>query len=118
MASKKSPRVSVETPLRQVWLAGLGLLVFARREALTAASIALEEAGKFGERAVVFADQVEVNGSRIARELESRLGPVLEQLGIRQPKRNARASRKPAQKATRRGTIRKSAKRASKSARS
>jgi hypothetical protein len=90
----------------------------ARRGVRTAGEIAVEEAGKLRARAIRFAadaaavargglltvvERVEPKIQQAGGEIESRLGPVLEKLGLTdKTRRPVRKSRRPAAKATRR----------------
>lgn len=120
MVAKKQSRNAKETTLRHVWLAALGAAIVARREVRTAGEIAVEEAGKLRARAVCFAadaaavarggvltvaEQVEPKIQRLGGEIESRLAPVLEKLGLTaKTRRPVRKARRPAAKATRRAS--------------
>lgn len=117
MVAKKNPRASKETTLRHVWLAAIGAAVVARREARTAFEIGVEEASKLRERAIGFAadagavvrgglmtvgEQVEPKLGQFGAEVESRLAPLLEKLGLSPNARRAvRKARRPATKARR-----------------
>lgn len=120
MVAKKNPRASKETTLRHVWLAAIGAAVVARREARTAFEIGVEEASKLRERAIGFAadagavvrgglmtvgEQVEPKLGQFGAEVESRLAPLLEKLGLSPNARRAvRKARRPATKARRPGS--------------
>ena len=110
-----SNRRMLEPTPRHFWLASLGLFSIARREALTAASIALDEARRLSGRAQgVAADardiargalmtvqerveaRVEPGLGRFGAEVESRLAPVLDKFGLPRPARQP--VRKPARK--------------------
>lgn len=117
MVAKKNPRASKETTLRHVWLAAIGAAVVARREARTAFEIGVEEAGKLRERAIGFAadagavirgglmtvgEQVEPKLGQFGAEVEARLAPLLEKLGLSpKARRTVRKARRPATKARR-----------------
>lgn len=117
MVAKKNYRASKETTLRHVWLAAIGAAVVARREARTAFEIGVEEASKLRERAIGFAadagavvrgglmtvgEQVEPKLGQFGAEVESRLAPLLEKLGLSPNARRAvRKARRPATKARR-----------------
>lgn len=114
-AAKRKPRpANEEITLRHVWLAGLGLVVIARRETLAAAGRVVERADALQRRVQNLADdaksnvresienvrgQVEPKVLKFSAEVESRLAPVLDKLGIKpQGKRPARKTRKTAAK--------------------
>lgn len=110
---------SKQTTPRHLWLAALGAFSLVRREARTAAGIALEEAVKLRDNAIQFAgdavdvargaamtaqEQMEPQVSRFSAEVEARLAPVLEKFGMQAPvKKPARKPRKTAKTTTRRG---------------
>lgn len=116
--SKNKPRATNETTLRHVWLAGLGLVAVARKEAVGAANRLMGEAGMLKRRVerstagaqANFAEgidsvrgQVEPMLAQFSAEVESRLAPVLVKLGLRA--KPLRKTRKPAaKKATRRAS--------------
>lgn len=125
MVAKKNYRASKETTLRHVWLAAIGAAVVARREARTAFEIGVEEAGKLRERAVGFAadagavirgglmtvgEQVEPKFGQFGAEIQARLAPVFEKLGVKPARRTVRKSGQLAKKASRRPLARKAAK--------
>lgn len=110
-ATKRKTPANRETSLRHVWLAGLGLAVLARRQALTAGDRAAERADDFKRRALALADdaranvvgglnlvrgQVEPKVVKFSAEVEARLAPVLDKLGLRDTtqKRPVRKARK------------------------
>lgn len=122
MPAKKTTRAKTpETSLRHVWLAGLGVLAVARREALAAANdaaarieAAREQASRFASDAqsnvlhglASVREQGETRVGQFSAEVEARLAPVLAKLGLKPakpaPARKAPAkprSRKPAAKA-------------------
>ena len=120
MVARKSTRNSKQTTPRHLWLAALGAFAVARREASTAAEIALEELGKLRRNAVAFAgdardiargaamtvqeavnERIEPQVGRFSAEVEARLAPVLDKLGVKPAKAPARKARKPARKAAR-----------------
>ena len=133
---KNAPRkktTNVEPNLRHVWLASLGLLVAARRESRAAAQRATAKAeGAIADarQAVKRAeadlrggiegvrDQVQPKVMKFSSEVEARLAPVLDKLGLKsKQKRTARKTRKPvAKKPTLRRATRKPAKRVVKKA--
>lgn len=122
--SRKTRRTAStsETTVRHLWLAALGAVSVARREALTAAGIAYEEALKFRRNAARVAGdvrdiargaamtvqehvqaRVEPKVGEFSAEVEARLAPVLDKLGLKpQPKKPARKARKAAKPQARR----------------
>ena len=87
-----------QTTPRHLWLAALGAISVARREAGTALEIVLEEAGTLRRQATQFAgdardlargvamtlgENVEPQVGRFSAEVEARLAPVLDKLGVR-----------------------------------
>ena len=122
-------KATIDATPRHVWLAYLGLLVAARREATAAVVRAVTTAettasdvrkatqqaekelcGRVGE----LRSQVRPSVIRFSSEVEARLAPVLDKLGLtkqKKAKRAPRKARKTAAKATRRTTARKAAKR-------
>ena len=132
-APRKKTTAKVEPNLRHVWLASLGLLVAARRESKAAAQRATAKAeGAIADarQAVKRAeadlrggidsvrDQVRPKVVRLSSEVEARLAPVLDKLGLKpKQKRTVRKGRKPAaKKPTLRRAARKSAKRVARKA--
>ncbi|ALN62470.1 hypothetical protein GLA29479_1592 [Lysobacter antibioticus] len=124
---RKKPAAS-ETTLRHVWLAGLGLVVLARREAIAAAGRGIGRVDALQRRVRDFADdarsnvrggienvrdQVEPKVVKFSAEVETRLAPVLDKLGLKKPKRGQRKARKAAAKKpqSRRVAVRKPASR-------
>ena len=122
-APRKTKQTSnVEPNLRHVWLASLGLLVAARRESKAAAQRAtakaegaIADARKAVKRAEAdlrggiegVRDQVQPKVMKFSSDVEARLAPVLDKLGLKsKQKRTARKTRKPAAKkhAVRRAT--------------
>lgn len=117
-APRKKTTAKVEPNLRHVWLASLGLLVAARRESKAAAQRATAKAeGAIADarQAVKRAeadlrggidsvrDQVRPKVVRLSSEVEARLAPVLDKLGLKtQPKRRGRkpAAKKPVARRT------------------
>lgn len=114
MAAKKTSRSNKETTLRHIWLAGLGAVSVARREAKIAAEIALDETAALRQRAMEAAcdtrdiargifltvqEQVEPKLGKFAAEVEAVLAPLIEKFGLQaKPARPARKARKPAAK--------------------
>ena len=114
-ATRKTKQTSnVEPNLRHVWLASLGLLVAARRESKAAAQRATakaEDAIADARKAVKRAeadlrggiegvrDQVQPKVLKFSSDVEARLAPVLDKLGLKsKQKRTARKTRTPAAK--------------------
>ena len=111
-ATRKTKQTSnVEPNLRHVWLASLGLLVAARRESKAAAQRATAKAeGAIADarRAVKRAeadlrggiegvrDQVQPKVVKFSSDVEARLAPVLDKLGLKSKQK--RKTRKPAAK--------------------
>ncbi|HEY5804522.1 MAG TPA: hypothetical protein VIT90_12580 [Lysobacter sp.] len=110
-AVKRKSGAASKTTLRHVWLAGLGLVAISRREALATparASLQLaalqrrvqELAGNAGARV----RQVEPCVVQFSSEVEARLAPVLDKLGLKTTPRRPQARRgvrKPAKRAAR-----------------
>ena len=118
MAAKKTRRKTPEPTLRHVWLAGLGLIAVARREAVGAANDALGKLQAARRQAEAMAGQAqrdvlerladvrehgEASVERFSADVETRLQPVLAKLGLKQQARKpaARSRKKPAAKRTR-----------------
>lgn len=131
---KRKTRAAKETTLRHLWLAGLGLVAFARRGSLDAAGRAVERADALQRRAQRFVretrgnvraqldnvrGQVEPRVVKFSAEVETRLAPVLDKLGLKpksqRPVRKARKTAKAAKKPVRRA-VRKPVKRATRKA--
>lgn len=128
-AARKKSNTLEPTP-RHLWLASLGLLVAARREGKAAAGRAVtraESAVANAQKAVkqVEADlrgsldevrgQVQPKVAKFSNEVEARLAPVLDKLGLK--KQAKRRGRKPAaKKPVARRTTRKPGKRVAKKA--
>ena len=118
MVAKKNSRSAKQTTLRYVWLASLGTMAVARREVRMAAEIAVDESGKLRERALRLAgdakaiargglmtvrEQVEPILGELSAEVDARLAPLLDKLGIRkQVRKPIRKARRPAVKKSRR----------------
>jgi len=133
-APRKTKQTSnVEPNLRHVWLASLGLLVAARREskavaerASAKAEAAIADARKAVKRAEAdlrggiegVRDQVQPKVLKFSSDVEARLAPVLDKLGLKsKQKRTARKTRTPAaKKPTLRRASRKPVKRVAKKA--
>ncbi len=120
MAPRRKPPVHHETSLRHVWLASLGLAVVAQRETLRAGERVVVQADGLRRRALAMADdarssviggldsvrgQVEPRVVQFSTEVEARLAPVLDKLGLKpasrkRPARKTAARKRPAGKAT------------------
>ena len=92
MAVSNKTSSAHETTLRHLWLAGLGVVAVARRNAEAGARRALEEVGKAR-------DQIEPTIARLGADLETRLAPVLVRLGLRAQRNARKASRRPVRRA-------------------
>ena len=120
---------NIEATPRHVWLAYLGLFVAARREGKAAISRAVAKAEATSNdmrkatrqaekelrgRVDELRSQVQPKVMQFSGDVEARLAPVLDKLGLKKAgkaKRAPRKARKTAAKATRRTTARKAAKR-------
>lgn len=106
--AKRAYRNAPETTPRHLWLAALGAVSVARREALTAASIALEEAVRLGANARQFASDAGDVALGVAATVQERVEPRLEAVGAALAERlgplfrHAGATARPASKRTRR----------------
>lgn len=126
MATKKNARKTPEPTLRHVWLAGLGLIAVARRQALTTAAGAAGKLQAAREQAETLAGQAqrdvrerlaearEQGGASVERfsaDVEARLQPVLVKLGLKKSARKpaSRTRKKPTAKRTRTTAPRKAA---------
>lgn len=112
MAAKKTSRKTPEPTLRHVWLAGLGLVAVARREALGAVAEAGQRIDAARRQAATFAstaqrdvlgrladvrEQGEARVGQFSADVEARLEPVLVKLGLKKkPARKTSRARKPA----------------------
>lgn len=105
-AVNSKSQASGETTLRHVWLAGLGLVAVGRRELLARRARLQARADELRQHAGAFTEvrrsrirsRMEPRVVRFSTDIEARLAPVLEKLGlVRKP---AQAARKP-RKATR-----------------
>ena len=131
--TKKKSTAANETTLRHVWLAGLGVLVLARREAIAAVQRTVGSVGALKQRAErtvteaqanvregieTMRGQVEPKVVQFGAEVESRLAPVMAKLGLKPRVKVQRKTRKAASKKTVRHTaVRKPAKRTGRAAR-
>lgn len=126
MATRKTARKTPEPTLRHVWLAGLGLIAVARREAIGAANDAVGKLQAARQQAEALAEQAqrgvlgrladvreqgEASVERFSADVEARLQPVLAKLGLKTPARKPapRARKKPAAKRTRQAAARRKA---------
>ena len=111
MAAKKTPRKTPEPTLRHVWLAGLGLVAVARREARAAVAETGQRIDAARQQAATFAstaqrdvlgrladvrEQCEARVVQFSADVEARLEPVLVKLGLKKPTRKTTRTRKPA----------------------
>ena len=126
MVVSKQSRQDKQLSLRHLWLASLGTVIVARREARSTAANVAGEACKLRNQAVRLAsdaqaiarggyltvsEQAESKLGQFSAEVEARLQPVLEKLGLKPKTRGGRrATRKPAARKTVRRSPRKSAK--------
>ncbi len=122
MAIGKSSPNGRQTSLRHVWLASLGALVVARREARGALAGVAGEAGRARGRAVrlagdaalvarggalVLRERVEPAVGRLGAQLERGLAPVLGRLGMKAPpRRQPQPRRQPRKSAAKKATPR------------
>ena len=128
VASKKSSHRGSEITLRHAWLAALGAFAVARREALTAAEIAIEETTSLRTRvlalagdasliarggAITLREKIEPAVARFSAEFEARIAPVLDKLGVPpNATRTPRKARTTKKASSRRAAPRKAAERA------
>ncbi|MFD0738315.1 phasin family protein [Lysobacter koreensis] len=131
MAAKNRKSPATQTTARHVWLAGLGVVAMTRRELVDGSARMVEGLQALQRRAAQLANgatsnvrhgldnvrgQVEPTVVRFSGEVEARLAPVLDKLGLK-PKAAKPARRKPAAtKAVRRPAARKPAQRTARSA--
>ncbi|WP_407352040.1 hypothetical protein [Luteimonas sp. R10] len=123
MAASKTAHFSADPNLRHAWLASLGLIAVARREAGNALANTAAAADRLQRRAAGYAvdaldiarggvltlrERIEPRVAGFGAEFEARLAPVLGKLGS-----VASPSRKPASKTARRAAPRRTAKPAS-----
>lgn len=119
MAIRKTARRTAAAPQttpRHLWLAALGAVAVARREALGALGTAVQEAGRVARQAsrlagdardvargvaITLGERVEPRAQRFSAEVEARLAPVLDKFGVPQARRKpARRPRGPARKSS------------------
>jgi hypothetical protein len=109
-AIKRKTPANRETSLRHVWLAGLGLAALARRQALATGDRVAGRADDLKRRVLALADdaranvvggldlvrgQVEPKVERFSTEVEARLAPVLDKLGLKDaPKARKRPAKR------------------------
>ena len=112
-AKKKTKSNAQETTLRHLWLAGLGVVAVARREARNAANDAVtkveslkKQAGKLANHAQAnvvdgfsnVREHGEARASQFSADVEARLAPVLAKLGLKPQAKKATRRRKPGKK--------------------
>ena len=100
--SRKSGTANQIT-LRHLWLAGLGLAAVGRREALATRGRLLDQAQSLQQRVAGLVrdtrGQVEPQVVKFSQDVEARLAPVLDKLGLKPRVRPARKPRKAATRA-------------------
>ena len=109
--SRKTTTVTIEPTVRHLWLASLGMLVATRRESKAALKRALAKADGVASDArkavrsakadlrgniVGMRSQVQPKVVKFSSDVEARLAPVLDKLGLKQQAK--RRGRKPAAK--------------------
>ena len=130
-ATRKKIAVTIEPTLRHLWLASLGMLVATRRETKAAVKrvVAKTDSAAADARKGITRMQSDLRGNidgmrsqvqpkvvKFSSDVEARLAPVLDKLGLKpKAKRAPRKARKTAAKAPHRA-VRKPAKRAAKQA--
>lgn len=130
-ATKRKSPVAQETTLRHVWLAGLGLAAVVRREFIDGTARAVEALQAMQRRAADLAQdarsnvrdglvtvrgQVEPSVVKFSGEVEARLAPVLDKLGLKPAVSKAPRRKPAAKKAVRRTQARQPAKRTARKA--
>lgn len=101
-ASKKTaPRAKApESNLRHVWLAGLGVVAIARRRGTARLTTAKQDIERIAQRAQATLRDVRAQGEagveRFSADVEARLAPVLEKLGLGAGRPAPKGRRKPA----------------------
>ena len=113
VAKKKTKSNAQETTLRHLWLAGLGVVAVARREARNAANDAVNQVESLKKQAGKLANQAQANvldgfsnvreqgearASQFSADVEARLAPVLAKLGLKPKAKKATRGRKPGKK--------------------
>lgn len=120
-AVNSKSQASGETTLRHVWLAGLGLVAVGRREVLARRARLQARADELRQQAGAFTEaarsrirgRMETRVERVSADIEARLAPVLEKLGlVQKPAQSARKPRKATRTAQARRPARSPAKRA------
>lgn len=98
---KTTPRAKAPEPnLRHVWLAGLGAVAIARRHGARRLTAAKQDIERIVQRAQATLRDVRMQGGagveRFSADVEARLGPVLEKLGLGAGRPAPKGRRKPA----------------------
>lgn len=111
-SKKSNSRGSRITP-RHAWLAALGVVAVARREAFTAAEVVIDEAIKVRKQAIgmsadaraiarggviTLGEKIEPLVAQFSTALQARLGPVMDKFGV--PHAATRAPRKTTRRTT------------------
>lgn len=99
VAKKRKAPKSHQTTLRHLWLASLGLAVVARRESLAVPARIGERVSRLQQGVRTACAQVEPKVAILSAEVEARLAPVLDKLGLKTPAKPTRKARKTAKKA-------------------
>lgn len=99
--NKTTPRAKAPEPnLRHVWLAGLGAVAIARRRGARRLTSAKQDIERIARQAQATLRQVRMQGEasvgRFSADVETRLAPVLEKLGLGSSKPAPKGRRKPA----------------------
>ncbi len=98
---KTAPRAKAPEPnLRHVWLAGLGAVAIARRRGAERLATAKQDIERIARRAQATLRDVRTQGGagveRFSADVEARLAPVLEKLGLGAGRSVPKGRRKPA----------------------
>ncbi|MGX5731744.1 hypothetical protein ACWKWK_14575 [Pseudoxanthomonas beigongshangi] len=98
---KTTPRAKAPEPnLRHVWLAGLGVVAIARRRGAERLTTAKQDIERIARRAQATLRDVRTQGGagveRFSADVEARLAPVLEKLGLGAGRPVPKGRRKPA----------------------
>lgn len=98
---KTTPRAKAPQPnLRHVWLAGLGAVSLARRHGAARLATAKQDIERIARRAKATLRDVRTQGGagveRFGADVEARLAPVLEKLGLGAGRSVPKGRRKPA----------------------